>query len=101
MGLPSTPAYWDGARWIVSSASPLTRDQLRRIGAWLRQVQAQRRVGLAPGSVRDECDQTIRALDDGQIECALTPEYSGPDGQQYAMFRATAGTGRVISLGAC
>lgn len=95
-----TPAYWDGARWIVSSSSPLTPNQLRRIGAWLRRVQVQRRVGLAPGAVRDECDLTIRALDEGRIECALTPEYAGADGQQFAMFRATAGTGKIISLGA-
>lgn len=91
-----TPAYWDGRRWIVQSISPLSSGQLRRVGTFLLKVQKQRRVGLAPGPKRDECDETIRALEAGRIVCGLQPEYSGPDGQQYAPFAATAGTGKIF-----
>ena len=91
MGLASTPAYWEGARWIVQSQTALSDDQLRRIGAWLRKVQVERRVGLRPGAMRDECDETIRALDEGRIVCGVR---EGGD-----VFRASQGTGKIISLG--
>jgi hypothetical protein len=95
----NTPAYWDGERWVVQSTSALTQSQLRRIGAWLLQVQAQRRLGFSPGPVRDELDTTIAALRAGRIVCGLSPEYKDATGQQFAPFAATVGTGKIISLG--
>ncbi len=86
-----TPAYWDGTQWIVQSQTMLTGRQLRRIAKWLLPVQRQRLVGLSPGPKRDECLQTIKALEAGKIVCGVT----GGD-----IFKATVGTGRIISLGA-
>lgn len=95
--LPNTPAFWDGGRWVVHSTFPLTAEQLGRVGAWLRRVQMQRRLGLPPGDRRDELDRTVRALDEGRIVCGLVPQ---SDGQTYTAYRATEGTGRVYSMGA-
>lgn len=92
-----TPAYWTGSRWLVHSQASLTAGQLQRIGAWLRKVQQERRLGLAPGDARDDLDASVRALDAGKIYCGLTPEL---DGRSYEPFKATHGTGNIISLGA-
>lgn len=89
--MQSTPAYWDGTRWVVNSQTALTPGQLKRIGEWLLPIQRQRLTGLPPGTKRDECAQTIKALEAGRIVCGVT----GGD-----FFKATTGTGRIISLGA-
>lgn len=92
----SSPAYWTGERWLVHSQSPLSAGQLQRIGAWLRNVQVERRLGLAPGDARDDLDASVRALDAGRIACGLTPER---DGRTYEPFCSTVGTGKIISMG--
>lgn len=94
--MTQTPAYWDGARWIVHSRAPLTQGQLGRIAEWLLPVQRQRRLGLAAGPVRDDLDESVKALVGKRIVCGLAPEYKGFDGQQYAPFAATAGTGKIM-----
>lgn len=94
--MQQTPAYWDGARWVVHSQSALSRAQLSRIARWLVNVQRQRRLELRPGPKRDELDLTIRALRAGRIVCGLTPEHSGPQGQGYVPFAARHGTGKII-----
>lgn len=96
----NTPAYWNGSRWLVHSVTPLTRSQLRRIAAWLLKVQAQRRLGLKPGPVRDELDLTVRALREGRIECGLVPNYADGSGAGRIAFQSTEGTGKIITLGA-
>lgn len=96
MALPSTPAHWDGSRWVVTSQSALTADQLRRIAEWLLPVQRQRRLGLSAGPVRDDLDAAIAALEAGRIVCGLAPDRSG----ERVPFSATVGAGRIISLGA-
>jgi lauroyl/myristoyl acyltransferase len=86
-----TPAYWDGTQWIVQSHAALSQSQLNRVARWLVNVQRQRRLETIPGAKRDELDKTIRALRAGKIVCGLT----GGD-----VFKATVGTGKIISLGA-
>lgn len=96
MALPSTPAHWDGSRWVVTSQSALTADQLRRIAEWLLPVQRQRRLGLSAGPVRDDLDAAIAALEAGKIVCGLAPDRSG----ERLAFAATERTGKIITLGA-
>lgn len=96
MALPSTPAHWDGSRWVVTSQSALTADQLRRIAKWLLPVQRQRRLGLSAGPVRDDLDAAIGALEAGKIVCGLAPDRSG----ERLAFAATERTGKIITLGA-
>ena len=86
-----TPAYWDGTQWIVQSQAALSQSQLNRVARWLVNVQRQRRLETIPGPKRDELDKTIRALREGKIVCGVT----GGD-----FFKATTGTGKIISLGA-
>jgi hypothetical protein len=96
----NTPAYWDGKKWVVQSFAPLTEGQLQRIGKWLLKVQHQRRLGLSPGPTRDDLDASVTALRLGRIMCGLSPDYKDTSGQQFAAFKSTEGTGKIISLGA-
>lgn len=93
-----TPAYWDGVadRWIVTSQFPLTDGQLARIAMWLLGVQRKRRLQFGPGDVRDDLDRAIAALEatPPRIACGLADQGSGVE-----PFRATRGTGKIISLG--
>lgn len=85
------PAEWDGKRWLVYSESVLPASMLRATATYLLRVQSQRRLGLSPGPLRDELDETVKALREGRIVSATR----GGD-----VFKATAGTGKIISLGA-
>jgi hypothetical protein len=89
--LPSTPAYWDGERWVVQSATALTSEQLWRIAGYLLPVQRARRLGLKPGDRRDDLDRAIAALEAGKIVCGVTMTRNGAE-----PFKATQGTGRIM-----
>ncbi len=59
--------YWYDGRWVVDTDVGLAPATMVRIAEYLCKVQMQRRAGLQPGPVRDECDQTIEALMTGKI----------------------------------
>lgn len=62
-------SWWAGTDkgWIVDTEFGLSAPMLDRIREFLLMVQKQRLTGLIPGSVRDECLETIKALEAGRI----------------------------------
>lgn len=85
--------------WLLRTETPLPAWAERRCVEFLLKVQAERRRGLPPGDTRDDLDASVRALMAGNVkQWAAGP---GMDGRgEIETFRATQGTGKIISLGA-
>jgi hypothetical protein len=62
-------------------------------------VQAGRRLGLVAGDTRDDLDASVKALHAGKVQqWAAGPQMDGSG--EIEVFRATEGTGKIISMGA-
>jgi hypothetical protein len=92
---------WRPARgaWFLRAESPLPGWAVKRCAEFMIKIQAARRIGLMPGDTRDDLDASVKALHEGRIEqWAAGPQMDGSG--EIEVFRATQGTGKIISLGA-
>ena len=62
--------WWAGTErgWIIDTEFGLSRPTMQRIADYTTTIQKQRLVGLLPGAKRDECVETITALEAGRIQ---------------------------------
>lgn len=60
--------YWRDGGWVVDTDVGLSAASMRAIRDFTLDVQRQRYASLLPGSVKEECAQTIRALEEGRIQ---------------------------------
>jgi hypothetical protein len=66
---------------------------------FMLKIQAARRTGLTPGDTRDDLDASVKALNEGKVkQWAAGPQMDGSG--EIEVFRATQGTGKIITLGA-
>jgi hypothetical protein len=71
---------------------------VQRCVEFMLRVQSARRVGLGPGDTRDDLDASVVALREGRVrQWAAGPQMDGSG--EIEVFRATQGTGKIISLG--
>lgn len=85
--------------WLLRTETPLPDWAEKRCVEFLIKVQEQRRVGLGPGDQRDDLDASVKALREGRVkQWAAGPHMDGRG--EIETFRATQGTGKIISLGA-
>jgi hypothetical protein len=85
--------------WLLRTESPLPGWAVKRCTEFMVKVQAARRIGLMPGDVRDDLDASVAALNEGRVKqwaAGASMDGSG----EIEVFRATQGTGKIISLGA-
>jgi hypothetical protein len=61
--------WWAGSDlgWLVDTQIGLSKQSLAKIAEFTLHTQRQRLRGLAPGTMRDECLETITALEMGRI----------------------------------
>jgi hypothetical protein len=61
--------WWAGEElgWMIDTEIGLSARVIERLRAYTLEVQQQRLTGMLPGDKRDECLQTIRALESGRI----------------------------------
>lgn len=82
----------DMKAWLCRAETALRQWELVRICNYMLGVQAQRRLGIAAGDVRDDIDASITALRQRKVLMAVTGEDP---------FKSTEARGsRIISLGA-
>ena len=85
--------------WLLRTETPLPAWAERRCVQFMQRVQSQRRVGLMPGDQRDDLDASVAALNEGRVkQWAAGGQMDGSG--EIEVFRATQGTGKIISLGA-
>lgn len=85
--------------WLLRTETPLPEWAAKRCVQFMQRVQSQRRIGLAPGDQRDDLDASVAALNEGRVkQWAAGPSMDGSG--EVEVFRATQGTGKIISLGA-
>lgn len=85
--------------WLLRTESPLPLRYVQACRDYMLKVQAARRIGLPPGDRRDDLDVSVKALNEGRIsQWAAGPQMDGSG--EIEIYRATAGTGKIISLGA-
>ena len=86
-------------RWLLRTESPLPEWAAKRCMDFMLKIQAARRLGLPPGDRRDDLDASVKALQEGRIsQWAAGPSMDGSG--EIEIFRATAGTGKIFSMGA-
>lgn len=84
--------------WLLRTETPLPAWAERKCIEFLLKVQEQRRVGLGPGDQRDDLDASVAALREGKVrQWAAGAQMDGRG--EIEVFRATEGTGKIISLG--
>ena len=72
---------------------------IQRCVDFMLKVQAGRRLGLMPGDTRDDLDASVKALREGKVQqWAAGPSMDGSG--EIEVFRSSAGTGKIISMGA-
>jgi len=81
---------WTGQRWHCKAEIALRSWELARICDYMIGVQAQRRLGLPPGELRDDLDRSVLALRARRVDSVVTGE---------DVFKSTEATGKIISLG--
>lgn len=59
--------HWRGDGWVVDTEFGLSAASMQSIRDYTLRVQQQRFTSLPPGSVKDECGRTIKALQEGRI----------------------------------
>ena len=85
--------------WLLRTETPLPERAAKRCAQFMLRVQAARRIGLMPGDQRDDLDASVAALNEGRVKqwaAGASMDGSG----EVEVFRATQGTGKIISLGA-
>jgi hypothetical protein len=55
--------WWKGDGWIIDTETALTNAEVLRCVDFTKRTQKDRYRTLAPGTVKDECEATIKALD--------------------------------------
>jgi hypothetical protein len=89
----------DGGTWLLRTETPLPAWAAKRCADFMLKVQAARRLGLMPGDTRDDLDASVKALHEGKVkQWAAGPSMDGSG--EIEVFRATQGTGKIITLGA-
>jgi len=84
--------------WFLRTESPISAWAVKRCTEFMLKVQAARRLALGPGDTRDDLDASVKALKEGRVEqWAAGPQMDGSG--EIEVFRATQGTGKIISLG--
>lgn len=84
--------------WLLRTETPMPAWAERRCVEFLLRVQEQRRVGLGPGDQRDDLDASVEALKAGRVrQWAAGSDMDGRG--EIEVYRATQGTGKIISLG--
>jgi hypothetical protein len=84
--------------WFLRTESPIPAWAVKRCTEFMLKVQAARRLALGPGDTRDDLDASVKALKEGRVEqWAAGPQMDGSG--EIEVFRATQGTGKIISLG--
>jgi len=84
--------------WFLRTESPMPVWAVKRCTEFMLKVQAARRLALGPGDTRDDLDASVKALKEGRVEqWAAGPQMDGSG--EIEVFRATQGTGKIISLG--
>lgn len=85
--------------WLLRTETPVPAWVVERCVAFMLKVQAARRLGLMPGDTRDDLDASVKALREGKVQqWAAGPQMDGSG--EIEVFRATQGTGKIISIGA-
>ena len=85
--------------WLLRTETPVPAWVVERCVAFMLKVQAARRLGLMPGDTRDDLDASVKALHEGKVQqWAAGPSMDGSG--EIEVFRATQGTGKIISIGA-
>jgi hypothetical protein len=85
--------------WLLRTETPLPEWAVQRCVAFMLKVQAARRLGLMPGDTRDDLDASVKALREGKVkQWAAGAQMDGSG--DIEVYRATQGTGKVITLGA-
>ena len=61
--------WWAGSDkgWMIDTEFGLSRPMMQNIADYTLKVQKQRLIGLRHGPKRDECLETIKALESGRI----------------------------------
>jgi hypothetical protein len=84
--------------WFLRTESPMPVWAVKRCTEFMLKVQAARRLALGPGDTRDDLDASVKALKEGRVEqWAAGPQMDGSG--EIEVFKATRGTGKIISLG--
>lgn len=84
--------------WLLRVEHPIPEWAAKRCSEFMLKVQKARRIGLAPGDVRDDLDRSVKALQDGKVtQWAAGAQMDGSG--EIEVFRSTEGTGKIISLG--
>lgn len=85
--------------WLLRTETPVPAWAVQRCVDFMLKVQAGRRLGLMPGDTRDDLDASVKALREGKVQqWAAGPQMDGSG--EIEVFRATQGTGKIISIGA-
>lgn len=92
------PMWWDRdrKRWVIELPSTMPQDLLDTTITYVMHVQMQRRKGMIAGDVRDDLDESIKALQNKRV--IQRPRVSR--GGEARVFTSTERIGnRIISLG--
>ena len=85
--------------WLLRTETPVPAWAVKRCADFMLKVQAGRRLGLGAGDTRDDLDASVKALREGKVQqwaAGFQMDGSG----EIEVFRATHGTGKIISMGA-
>ena len=84
--------------WYLRTETPVPEWAVKRCIDFMLKVQAARRLGLMPGDTRDDLDASVKALQENRVwQWAAGAQMDGSG--EIEVFRATQGTGKIISLG--
>lgn len=90
---------FEGGTWFLRTETTVPQWVVQKCIAFMLKVQAARRLGLMPGDTRDDLDASIKALHAGNVkQWVAGPQMDGSG--EIEVFRATKGTGKIITLGA-
>jgi len=85
-------------QWLLRTETPLPTWAVKKCTEFMLKTQSARRLGLMPGDVRDDLDASVKALHEGRIAQWAAGQQMDGSGE-IEVFRATQGTGKIISIG--
>ena len=85
--------------WLLRTETPVPPWVVKNCVSFMLKVQAARRLGLMPGDTRDDLDASVKALHEGKVQQWAAGSQMDGSGE-IEVFRATQGTGKIITLGA-